>query len=144
MFLCSLYCPPERAARERRAGMLALMRWLHLQLQDLPTRTLPLLFMDANSRVAPSAHGEEVVGPHVSGTTNWNGRQLVDLCRTSGLSLLNTWDASACGASWTDGRGRFSRIDYIAAPATFTTSVRRVMLWHKTAIQLQASKSPYW
>eukprot|EP00972_Heterocapsa_arctica_P043007 6341553-Heterocapsa_arctica.AAC.1 len=122
MFLCSIYCPPEPRTRADRAAMLALMRWLHQQLKDLPARTLPLLFMDSNSRVAPSGFSDDVVGPFTSGKTNWNGRQLIRLCRMTGLRLLNTWDQSACGPTWTDGRGRFSRIDFIAAPATFAAS----------------------
>eukprot|EP00972_Heterocapsa_arctica_P070682 10441299-Heterocapsa_arctica.AAC.1 len=77
--------------------------------------------MDANARIGTSA--AQVVGPYHRGLTNWNGRQLTHLCELHDLVLLNNWWAAASGPTWTDGRGHFSRIDYIAVPRTFMVNV---------------------
>eukprot|EP00972_Heterocapsa_arctica_P094017 13866318-Heterocapsa_arctica.AAC.1 len=84
--------------------------------------------MDANARGGTYA----AVGPYHRGLTNWNGHQLTHLCELHDLVLLNTWWAAASGPTWTDGRGHFSRIDYIAVPRTFMVNVSNVTLMTTT------------
>eukprot|EP00972_Heterocapsa_arctica_P084460 12440494-Heterocapsa_arctica.AAC.1 len=102
--LCVIYAP-TRPHNRQREGMLQLTEWVNIQLLSLPSGTTPILFMDANASVGASL--AQVIGPSHSDYTNWNGHYLV---------LLNTWWAIASGSTWTDGRGHFSRIDYIAVP----------------------------
>eukprot|EP00972_Heterocapsa_arctica_P052631 7744963-Heterocapsa_arctica.AAC.1 len=140
-FLCVIYAPSEPHSRVHREGMLAIMEWVNIQLRALPMRTTPILFMDANAKVG---YTSQLIGPYRPDVPSWNGRQLTHLCEQHDLVLLNTWWAPACGPTWSSGRGHFSRIDYIAIPQTFTTTIYNVALWRTTATLLQQDPGATW
>eukprot|EP00972_Heterocapsa_arctica_P003063 453980-Heterocapsa_arctica.AAC.1 len=58
--------------------------------------------------------------------------------------LLNTWWPNASGSTWTNGRGSHSRIDYIAVPKSFSSTVAQVTLRRRTAILLQRAPHAQW
>eukprot|EP00972_Heterocapsa_arctica_P030812 4533970-Heterocapsa_arctica.AAC.1 len=97
--------------------------------------------MDANAKVG---YTSQIVGPHRPDLPNWNGYQLTHVCEQHDLALLNTWWATASGPTWSIGRGHFSRIDYIAVPRAFMTTISNVALWRMTATLLQRDPEATW
>eukprot|EP00972_Heterocapsa_arctica_P073685 10880959-Heterocapsa_arctica.AAC.1 len=116
-YVVQVYTPPVHLGG--RAGALQLCRY------DLHN-----LFA---SSMLPSDHAEY----NVKGHTNWNGRQLIHLGELRDFVLLNTWWVAVDGLMWTDARGHYSGIDYVAVPRTSMTSVSKVTLMTTTASRLR-------
>eukprot|EP00971_Amphidinium_carterae_P329881 6462645-Amphidinium_carterae.1 len=147
----SVYVPPPNADGPR-AITEKLFQWLHAQFRKLPSRTTPIVCMDANARLGAEYHnGVEMpydcasVGPCQPEGHGHNSQLLLDFLITFKLVASNTFRMNE--PTYVSGsHGTTSRIDYILVPwSTHHTGVATaasVCVQKGVSLQLVQSVAP--
>ena len=133
------YIPVEPHRTAERAKIAKLWEFLYKLLNNIPSRCVPIICMDANGRVGSQA--SESIGSHDGQKENSNGKQLRELCEHHHLCLANTF--YPIGPTWR-GEHTTSRIDYIAIPKAMLPQVKRCQIYHRSGAALQKIATPGW
>ena len=123
----TVYAHTELPGREEDKRNVAIWHWVDELIADLPSRTVPIIFTDANGRVGSnrtqttggrdtraanleygpngyidehSAETRHPVGPYGTEQENKNGKLLRTTAERHGMVLINTWDPDGCGPSY--------------------------------------------
>eukprot|EP00972_Heterocapsa_arctica_P048025 7083381-Heterocapsa_arctica.AAC.1 len=142
-----LYLPTERDQQGKSGAQQQLYKVASQVLQSAPTRSIPILFLDANGHVGwvKDEHtASHSVGKSGCELENQNGKLLRTFTKLHGLWLVNTWNHDGSGPTWTNGEGVVSRIDFLAVLRRFSDSVRRCYVCYRTAIACQGSTAHKW
>eukprot|EP00972_Heterocapsa_arctica_P043332 6393182-Heterocapsa_arctica.AAC.1 len=102
-----LYIPTERD-QQSKSGTEQLYNWASQVLQSNPTRSIPILFLDANGHVGwvrDELAVSSSVGKSGCELENQNGYKLRFFAERHGLRLVNTWSHEGSGPTWTNGEG---------------------------------------
>ena len=135
----AVYVPVEPHKTTDRNKIAKLWEYLYKLLNNIPSRCVPVICIDANGRVGSQT--SDSIGPCDSQRENSNGKQLRELCEHHHLCLVNTF--YPIGHTW---RGEYtsSRIDYIAIPKSMLQRVGNCRIFHRSGALLQKIAAPGW
>ena len=126
----------------------ALWEWVDNELRELPIRSTPVIFTDANGHTgkghvrdkADSLHG---IGPEGAERENKNGKLLREFCERTDMIAINTWWHKGGGATYFSAReigGRIrkyaTRIDYVLIPKGEFRRIRHCRVLMREGLQL--------
>ena len=97
-----------------------LWQWMQHLLDQLPSRCLPILLLDANGRVGMEL--SQCVGYRESQRQNYNGSLLHACLQYHHFFAVNTW--YPCGPTYFGQFGNNSCIDYVCLPQSKTVSIQ--------------------
>jgi len=139
-----MYFPPYKGTSHQKPQYMKTVRRMLQWYNDLLCSTArdytPLLYMDANSDLAPPASvtTDQSVVSRLRGTPNDGGRLIYEAMRATDISLINTFYDS--GPTFTSKRGK-SRIDFIGTASGNRRNVEKAFVMRDEAKQVRAS--PY-
>ena len=142
-----LYLPPCTGSDETLKVANDLLKWARQLLQSLPSRSLPILYMDANARLGLvkdlgrfSSVESTSVGVSGAELENSNGRLLRNFLEQFGLVAVKTIRGSQSTFYPGSTIGANSRVDYICCPASMWYSSQvdnpRVLMAEGDRLQL--------
>ena len=89
-----------------------LLVWAQAVFDDMPKRTIPLLFIDANLHFASNVQTNQVVGPVFPARSSTNSALFVRFLKKNNMVLVHTFVGSA-GPTFFHWTGHKTRVDYI-------------------------------
>ena len=150
----SVYARVEQAGDKEDELNTMLWGWVENALQEMPSRSTPVIFTDANGHTGRGTHLTKTnddrrsgIGPEGAERENKNGRILREFCDRTGMVAINTWWPHGGGATYftereVGGRTRkySSRIDYILIPAGEMSRIHECRVLKKEGLQMQHTR----
>lgn len=127
------YIPVEPHTQAQKQYNINIWQWIQHLLDQLPSRCLPVLLLDANGRVG--AEPSPCVGEAEPQKQNYNGSLLHACLQHHHLFAVNTW--YPCGPTYFGQFGNNSRIDYVCLPQSKQSSVQECTVLHSAGDRLQ-------
>ena len=127
------YIPVEPHKQAEKEYNARLWRWIGHMLDQLPSRCLPVLLLDANGRVGN--HTNEAVGVCEPQRQNNNGSLLVQCLEQHFLFAINT--VYCCGPTFHGQFGNNSRVDCVCLPQSKRDCIQECKILHPAGDRLQ-------
>ena len=123
------------------------MDWAATELNTCGARCTPLVFIDANSHVGSrellGTHGQQLNGTAGAQLENRNTNLFKRLLSDCELQAVNTIDTRGSGVTWSGGRGKTSRVDYLLLPTTRHVYIDLVKVDYR-GLSLQLAQTLHW
>ena len=150
----TVYARVEQAGGSEDELNIKLWEWVENELRDMPTRSTPVIFTDANGHTGKGTHQTQAtderrrgIGTEGAERENKNGKILREFCERTGMVAINTWWPRGGGATYftardIGGRNRkySSRIDYVLMPVEEMNRIQECRVLKREGLQLQHSR----
>ena len=142
-----MYSAGGRLWRERQISE-KLLKWGTKEIENLPARCSGVICGDMNARLGSvqvdSICGKCLIGGWQQQGEGLAGGKLREWATRHQLEVVNTTHERAAGPTWSGGRHKISRLDYIMVPADGEIEVLDAWVNYRAAHGLQLARSLHW